>query len=235
MLTDFRADGVVYLELRTTPRDIGEGAGKEGYVRTVLDCIAEFSAAEEQQQQQQQQERSPRPSTMMQTYLILSIDRRNTVAEAMEVVDLAIKYRDRGVVGLDLCGDPHAASGVEVRRFAGAFARAREVGLGVTVHFAEVQKEGGGGEEELRALLDFRPDRVGHVCHPGEGIRQEVLDRGVGVELCVSCNVMAGLTEGGIRGHHFGWWWEKGGRVCLCVSLGIMNSGGVWWMLADAG
>ncbi|MDI1490055.1 MAG: hypothetical protein OHK93_001254 [Ramalina farinacea] len=184
VLTDFRADGVVYLELRTTPRDLGTGEGKDGYVRTVLDCIAEFSSASEEEQ-----ERNP-----MQTYLILSIDRRNTVAEAMEVVDLAIKYRDRGVVGLDLCGNPHAAPGDEVRRFAGAFARAKEAGLGVTVHFAEVEKDDGG--EELRALLDFRPDRVGHVCHPGEGIRQEVLDRGLGVELCVSCNVMAGLTEG---------------------------------------
>ena len=200
-------------------------------MRTVLDCIAEFSAS---QHQSPEEEGQGGKRAMMQTYLILSIDRRNTLAEADEVVDLAIKFQHRGVVGLDLCGDPHAASGNEVRRFAEPFARAKEAGLQVTVHFAEVEK-GEVGEKELRALLGFRPDRVGHVCHPGEAIRREVLDRGLGVELCVSCNVMAGMTEGGVRGHHFGWWWERGGRVCLCVSLWIVNSREVWCRLADAG
>jgi adenosine deaminase len=38
--------------------------------------------------------------------LILSIDRRNTLEEAIETVNLAVRYKSRGVVGVDLCGDP---------------------------------------------------------------------------------------------------------------------------------
>lgn len=45
VLRDFAADGVVYLELRTTPRVMpAVGLTKEDYVRTVLDTIAQFEA-----------------------------------------------------------------------------------------------------------------------------------------------------------------------------------------------
>lgn len=42
----------------------------------------------------------------MKTFLLLSIDRRDTIQKAAECIDLAIRYKDRGVVGVDLCGDP---------------------------------------------------------------------------------------------------------------------------------
>ena len=193
MLNDFYNDGVVYLELRTTPRDV-PGLGKEGYVHTVLECIKSFEG-----------------KGRMSTYLILSIDRRNSPEQAMEVVDLAVKYRERGVVGVDLCGDPAKA---DVATFKDAFAKARGVGLGITLHFAEVKAS----EEELRMMLDMKPQRLGHVCKPGGDIRQEILENGIGVELCVSCNVLAGLTDGGMDGHHFKWWWENAGNIVLCVS-----------------
>ncbi|KAL1387933.1 hypothetical protein HDK64DRAFT_272412 [Phyllosticta capitalensis] len=42
----------------------------------------------------------------MRTGLILSVDRRNTLVEAEEVISLALKFRSKGVLGVDLCGDP---------------------------------------------------------------------------------------------------------------------------------
>lgn len=176
---------------------------QEEYIETVLDCIAAF----------------PGKGTMG-TSLILSIDRRNSAEEAMAVVELAIRYRDRGVVGVDLCGDPSKG---DVSTFAAAFGKAGEEGLGVTLHFAEIGASDEG--RELEILLGFRPGRVGHVVHVDERVRGGVLRRGVGVELCVSCNVQAGLTEGGVAKHHFGWWWEQGGRVILCVSLTCYDVG----------
>lgn len=45
VLRDFAADGVVYLELRTTPRAMpAAGLTEDGYVQTVLDAIAEFES-----------------------------------------------------------------------------------------------------------------------------------------------------------------------------------------------
>lgn len=63
---------------------------KESYVGIVLSVIQKFSYSE----------------YGIIVKLILSIDRRNTLEEAMETVNLAIKYKNRGVVGVDLCGDP---------------------------------------------------------------------------------------------------------------------------------
>ena len=82
----------MYLELRTTPREFKEtGLTKEMYVETVLEAIGEYN---------------DRKEGKMKTYLILSIDRRDTFEMARECVELAIKFRERGVVGVDLCGDP---------------------------------------------------------------------------------------------------------------------------------
>jgi len=87
VLQDFENDGVVYLELRTTPRGMPEaGVSSDDYVRTILNCIALFN----------------RKSASMKTYLILSIDRRHTIETAAEIVALAAKYKSEGVVGIDL-------------------------------------------------------------------------------------------------------------------------------------
>jgi adenosine deaminase len=124
-LQDFQADGVVYLELRTTPRAMpAAGLTKDDYVKTVLDIINTHNNDK---------------NNTMRAFLILSIDRRNTIAEAEEVVDLAIKYHTSGVVAADLCGDP--ARG-DIRIFAQAFARAKVAGLKITLHFAEIELSG---------------------------------------------------------------------------------------------
>ena len=195
VLHDFWADGVVYLELRTTPRSAASFS-KEGYVEAILECIEGFEHKQS-----------------MSTYLILSIDRRNTLEEATAVVNLALKYRRKGVVGIDLCGDPSKG---DVSIFSLAFIKAKEAGLKITLHFAETPLSS--SLEELEMLLDFQPDRLGHVICVPENVRREIERRQLGVELCVSCNVQAGLTKGGVGRHHFGSWKDKGVPVILCVS-----------------
>lgn len=198
---------MVYLELRTTPR-ASSSLSKEQYVATILTCI----------------ERHGRAS--MTTFLILSIDRRNTIIEAMEVVDLAIEYSDRGVVGVDLCGDPTKG---DVSIFGAAFARAKQHGLSITLHFAELPASS--TAQELETLLSFKPDRLGHLCHVPDHLKQEIIRTGCGLELCVSCNVQANLIEGGIAEHHFGFWKETTCPLALCVSVGPANH----FHVADAG
>jgi adenosine deaminase len=197
-LDDFQADGVVYLELRTTPRAMPAAhITKDDYVKTVLDVISEHNG---------------NASNTMRTFLILSIDRRNTPAEAEEVVDLAIMYQSSGVVGVDLCGDP--AKG-DVRIFAAAFARARAAGLKMTLHFAETLTSG--SDVELSALLSWKPDRLGHVIHVKEEFRKIIEEENIGVELCLSCNVHAKMITGTYSDHHFGMWRHSTVPVALSV------------------
>ncbi len=67
--------------------------------------------------------------------LIVSIDRRNTLEEAQEAVDLALAFRSKGVVGIDLCGDVKKGSFESLKP---AFDRAKEHEFPVTLHFCEV-------------------------------------------------------------------------------------------------
>lgn len=196
VLQDFMDDGVIYLELRTTPREIpSRGITKDDYVSAVLDCIEDFG------------------KDKMSAHLILSVDRRNTEIEAMEVVDLAIKYKSRGVVAVDLCGDPSQG---DVLLFRAAFARAKHQGLKLTLHFAEVPSSS--VEEELMTLLSYEPERIGHVIHVSESVKKEIAARKLGLELCLSCNVHAKLIPGGFSDHHFGYWRDKRCPLILCVS-----------------
>lgn len=150
----------------------------------------------------------------MTTNLILSIDRRNDLDTAMSVVDLALQYRSQGVVGIDLCGDP--AKG-DVSIFAPAFQKAKSHGLKITIHFAEFPLSS--TEEELRTLLSYEPDRIGHVINVPDDVKTEIVRRKLGLELCLSCNVHAKMITGSFGDHHFGWWWGTGCPVTLCVCL----------------
>ena len=91
---------------------------KESYLKSVLDVINE-----------------PRKEDII-VRLIVSIDRRNTLEEAYEAVDLAVKFRSHNVVGIDLCGDVHQGSFEQLRP---AFDKARAEGFYVTLHFNEVR------------------------------------------------------------------------------------------------
>ncbi|KAI1419474.1 Metallo-dependent hydrolase [Xylaria sp. FL1777] len=207
VIEDFANDGVVYLELRTTPRAFpNEGWDKRAYVNCVLTTI---DAAQQ-----------TFPS--IQVRLILSIDRRNTLAEANEVVALATHLSSHGVVGVDLCGDP--AKG-DVSLFTPVFETARAQGLKITVHFAEA--ECSASEAELETILRWMPDRLGHVIHVPEQVKKQIAARsGIGLELCLSCNVQLKMIVGTFDAHHFGEWWRVNGPVVVpCTDdVGVFGS-----------
>jgi adenosine deaminase len=172
---------------------------KDDYVKSILDILDAHNK---------------NTANTMRALLILSIDRRNTPAEAEEVVDLAIKYKSFGVAAVDLCGDP--AKG-DVRIFAEAFARAKAAGLKITLHFAET--ESSASDIELTTLLSWKPDRLGHVIHVNEQYRKLIEEQNIGVELCLSCNVHAKMITGTYSDHHFGMWRHSSVPVALSVSL----------------
>ncbi|OAA41019.1 Adenosine/AMP deaminase [Metarhizium rileyi] len=210
VLQDFLDDGVVYLELRTTPRCTTDMSA-ESYVTVLLDTIDEFEASQ------------PR----LHTRLILSVDRRHSVDTAQSILQLAIRHHQmdgRGVVGLDLCGDPTARPGGEIAMFTPVFEAASKAGLGITVHFAEA--EASGSHDELRTLLSWNPGRLGHVIWEDEEARKQIAQRGLCLELCLSCNVQAGMVQGSFEGHHFRHWNDvKGPKISLGTDdVGVFES-----------
>lgn len=217
VIKDFTDDGVKYLELRTTPRLL-HGRGKEAYVRALNEQLGG-----------RVRER-PQEAENMNVFLILSIDRKMSLEQAMGVVDQAIAYQYRPddserrncyVVGVDLCGNPAVG---DVSIFTPAFEKAKAHGLGITVHFAETPQSATNGE--LETILSWRPDRLGHCCHVSPGWKEVIADSGIALELCLSCNVLAGLTTGGFDSHHFQEWHRrKTNPVALCTDdVGVFGS-----------
>jgi len=148
VLEDFRQDGVLYLELRSTPRALAD-SDAHGYVCTLLDALAEFERT------QRRAGRSP-----LTTRLILSIDRAQPSARADETVQLALELRAaredarRLIVGIDFSGNPARGDFAD---FLPSLERVRAVGLPITLHCAEIENDA-----EITAMLEFRPSRLGH-------------------------------------------------------------------------
>lgn len=184
---DFAADRVVYLELRTTPKDRPEhGMTKRSYTAAVLKgidkALREQSAA------------APAAKDAIEVRLLLSIDRREDSEAALDTARLAVELQGRGVVGIDLSGNPEVG---RWETWLPALDYARAHGLQVTLHAAEVYNS-----QETAAMLAWKPDRLGHMCCMDDAIKQQFIASGIPVELCITSNV---LTESvpGVETHHF--------------------------------
>lgn len=122
IIEDYSKQNTRYLELRSTPKAIGQIESKEQYVATILEAIAEMSS------------QLPR----VKVGYIVSVNRAYDAQLAEEAVDLASKMREtengRYLVGIELSGDPRKGSFADFRD---QFKRAQEIGLKVTLHCAE--------------------------------------------------------------------------------------------------
>jgi adenosine deaminase len=93
--------------------------------------------------------------------LILMMDRTFSADQNMVIVEKAIRYHSRGVVGIDIAGPRPGGARYDYTQIREHIELAREAGLGVTVHVGE---EGGRfGVEEIGEVVEsLRPDRLGH-------------------------------------------------------------------------
>jgi adenosine deaminase len=128
---------------------------------------------------------------------------REFEAELNEIlVEKAIKYAPRGVVGIDLAGTEKNSIELkadEVQRYAELFARARDAGLGTTVHTGETPATN--GEGVIAVIKHLKPRRIGHgirAAYNDEAMRM-LAGEGVTLEICPTSNLhtraVSGLPE----------------------------------------
>ncbi len=107
------------------------------------------------------------------------------------LVKKAIKYRPRGVVGVDLAGPERFALELspEAEAYQDLFGRARAGGLGVTVHTGETPLTAARGV--LAVLEKWQPARIGHgvAAAESEEAMRKLAERGVVLEICPSSNL----------------------------------------------
>jgi adenosine deaminase len=167
-------DGVKLVELRFAPAFIsaGKSLGNDEILAAVLEGVAEGMAA-----------------YPIQAGLICILARGRPLEENRQAAADLLRWRERGkpraelLCGLDLAD---AEDGSDPRDFAPLVERARDAGLGITVHTGENTSAA-----YVRTSLDvYRPRRIGHGIRAwgdGELVRR-LRDEGVMLEVCPTSN-----------------------------------------------
>jgi adenosine deaminase len=125
--------------------------------------------------------------------LILMMDRTFTQDQNGIIVEKAIRYSDRGVVGVDIAGPRPNGGRYAYRDLVPLVQEARAGGLGVTIHVGE---EGGQhGIEEIGEVVEhLRPDRIGHgiLAAKDEETMRVLREQETVLEICPSSNLLTG-------------------------------------------
>ena len=169
----------------------------------------------------------------MQARLILSVNRQHdSPSKAVDTVTLARDLRDTGepIVGIDLSGDVYSP----LQDYSEAFALAKEAGVPLSLHFAEVPESS--SRPELETLLSYEPARLGHVIHVPEDIQSTVIERRIPVELLLTCNILGDMLppsdpstthtpDHSYRRHHFRHYYNAGHPLSLGTDdVGVFGS-----------
>ena len=106
-----------------------------------------------------------------------------------EIAEICWRYRHRYVVGFDLAGPEH---GFPPQKHVNAFRTARQKSLSVTIHAGEAF-----GAKSVELALQCSAQRIGHGTRvvEDENVLNEVIDRRVTLECCVSSNVQTKAVE----------------------------------------
>lgn len=135
------------------------------------------------------------------------------------IVDKAIKYRARGVCGIDLAGTETNALELKpevVSNYVDLFERARQAGLKCTVHTGETK--GTGAEGVIAVVERLKPNRIGHGIRAAydEAAMKLLRERDVVLELCPTSNLHTNAVEGIEEFKHIvKTFWDRGIKVTI--------------------
>jgi adenosine deaminase len=167
LLTTARENGVVWTEVHLIPPTYAGRLGPdEAVVEAVLDGLAAGS------------------DDAAGAGLIIGVNRMLPVEAAERSLELALAYRDRGVVGLGLAADE---ARFPAWLFASVFGRAAAAGLPTVPHAGE-----GAGAESVRACVELLgARRINHGVRAVEdpAVVDLLIERGVSLDVCPTSNV----------------------------------------------
>lgn len=128
----------------------------------------------------------------VKTGLIVCLDRTFDLKLNEILLEKAVGFASRGVVGIDMAGP--AKKGFRYADYADVYRRARKEGLGLTVHAGEDE-----GPSSVREVIEhLAPDRIGHGVRATEDQKtlELVRDSGTVLEVCPTSNLNTGVLKG---------------------------------------
>ena len=181
---DLAADGVVYAEVRWAPEQHTEnGLSLEQVVEAVLAGFREGEAE------------AAAHGRLIRVGAIATAMRH--AARSREIAELAVRYRDSGVVGFDIAG---AEAGYPPTRHLDAFEYLRQQNFHFTIHAGEAF----GLPSIWEAIQWCGTDRLGHgvrivddIAPDGElgRLAQYVRDKRIPLEMAPSSNIQTGAAK----------------------------------------
>src|SRR5213595_2020965 len=173
----YRSQGITTLEVRFNPMKRNRG-GERDLDHIILAAIRGLDRASLEYPQ-------------VRAGLILMMDRTFSAEQNTVIVEKAVRWAPRGIVGVDIAGPRPNGARYDYRQVAPMVEEARAAGLGVTIHVGE---EGGdNGRDEIGEVLEvLRPDRIGHgILAAGDDELMAALRRSeVVLEICPTSNLL---------------------------------------------
>ena len=173
----YRSQGITTLELRFNPMKRNRG-GERDLDHILLAAIRGLDRAGIEYPQ-------------VRAGLILMMDRTFTHDLNAIVVEKAISWAPRGVVGIDIAGPRPGGERYAYRELASLIEEGRDASLGVTIHVGEEGEEH--GVEEIREVVEtLRPDRIGHgiLATRDHGLMEALSDAEIVLEICPTSNLL---------------------------------------------
>jgi adenosine deaminase len=207
---DLSGDGVVYFETRFAPVfHTREGLTHQQVVTAVLKGL-----------ERGQKEFGISPGLIMCAMRNMDV--------SLEMAELAVDFRDRGVVGFDLAGEE---GGFPPKKHVDAFHYIQRQNFNITIHAGE----GFGKESIWQAIQYCGAHRIGHgtrliddiAVANGKavklgGLAQYVLDKRIPLEICLLSNVHTGAARS-LAEHPFKIFYQEKFRVTLNTDNRLMS------------
>src|SRR4029079_11632200 len=208
---DLSKDGVVYFETRFAPVfHTRKGLTHQQVVSAVLKGL----------------ERGRKDFGVASGLIICAM--RN-MEVSLEMAELAVDFRERGVVAFDLAGEE---GGYPPKKHVNAFHYIQRENFNITIHAGE----GFGKESIWQAIQWCGAHRIGHATRLVEDMKikdgnvlsmgtlaQYVLDKRIPLEICLTSNVHTGATTSNLAEHPFGIFYKYRFRVTLNTDNRLMS------------
>ncbi len=145
----------------------------------------------------------------IESNLIICGIRNVSAASSLEMAELCVAYKGRGVVGFDLAGAEYDHPAKHHRQ---AFQLVRDNNINVTIHAGEAY----GPESIAQAIHQCGAHRIGHGCRLRENgdLLHYVCDHRIPLECCPSSNVQTGAVPS-LASHPLKLYLDLGLRVTI--------------------
>ena len=154
----------------------------------------------------------------IESNIIICGIRNVSPASSLEMAELAVAYKGRGVVGFDLAG---AEYDHPAKHHRAAFQLVRDNNINVTIHAGEAY----GPESIAQAIHVCGAHRIGHGCRLRENgdLLHYVTDHRIPLECCPSSNVQTGAVTD-LESHPLKLYFDLGVRITVNTDNRLVTS-----------